>query len=228
MPYVNTLTGNRRENNSRHNPVNKHAPYTVWTRISTLHQLTRGGGKKCFIELWFTPCRCSWGWFNASWPVCLPAGHVLHLDKIYIWDTSCLQRGSNGTDTLSHLATFLLRVCGKTLSGTFLLLCYIAFSPSQSPRIPRFTPMLVGGTRCRFFATLSVRWSEGTVWQGLVSVEMRALSAVCVTGSHGKRRCPQRLSPSQLPPQGQSLSSHLPRWQGVAAATVTARPACLR
>lgn len=36
---------------------------------------------------------------------------------------------------------------------------------------------------------------------GLVSVEMRALSAVLVTGSHGKGRCPRRQSPQQRPPQ---------------------------
>lgn len=67
---------------------------------------------------------------------CLPAGHVLRFDKMYIWDTSRLQRGSNGTDTLAHLATFLLRVCGKNPSWYIppaLLYCFLSFSESSHP-----------------------------------------------------------------------------------------------
>lgn len=46
-------------------------------------------------------------------------------------------------------------------------------------------------------------WSEVTVWQGLVSVEMRALSA-SPTGHRCKGGCPLWLSPWQLPRQRQA------------------------
>lgn len=47
--------------------------------------------------------------------------------KIYL-DTSCLARGSIGTNAHARLATLRFSLCGETLSGTFLLLCYIASS----------------------------------------------------------------------------------------------------
>ena len=78
------------------------------------------------------------------------------------------------THTHTHLATLLLSPSGETPSGTFLLLFYIASSPSQSPHIPRFTPSFqcsfVGGGGCGVglchVECVLIRGGHSVTWAG--------------------------------------------------------------
>lgn len=125
--------------------------------------------KKCLIELWFTPCRCSWVWFNAYSPAC---GSCAVLSENIDLDTSCsvrLQRRSNGTNTRTFGHTSAQRVWQKlSLVHSFCFAILLPLSFLESSQHPSFHTYAHGGcgVRLRHVGCVLIRGGHSVTGAG--------------------------------------------------------------